>query len=231
MHLVHKLHLSDFNKVNIFRIVKVMYRSKKNGLPVNLPSRYQEQNALLLATVPIGTLLNLSMGTLTMYLKLPIFLDATGTLVTTILVGVPAGIATAISSSLLGGLLVNPVIPYYTGTQVALAIVTGWMAKKGFFCSMPKAIVTGLLLGITAAITSAPIVILFGGFTGTCTDMTTALLLANGQSFFQSVFWSNFANEPLDKVVQCLVVSWLSKSLPRTLKEHFVHSGYLSRNL
>lgn len=197
----------------------------------NSTKEQQEKNILLMATIPIGTLMNLGLGALTQHLKLPVYLDATGTLVVTVFMGIPAGIATGVSSSLLGGLLINPMVPYYTGTLVALAIVGGVMAKRGFFRSLPRVILTGILLGIVAGIVSAPITIkLFGGATGTGVDILTAFQLATGKSIAKSVFATNFFTEPLDKTLQCLIVFWLIKSLPRTLRNYFMCSGYLRRN-
>lgn len=184
-----------------------------------------------MAVVPIGILLNHAMGMLTLYIKVPLYLDNIGTLLTIILVGTPAGVMTGILSSLLQGLLINPVIPYYTSTHIAIALFAGWMAKKGYFRTIPKTIVTGIFMGLVSGSANAPIVILLGGFTGTCTDVTTALLLANGQSIFKSAFLANFANEPFDKIIQCLLVVWLIRGMPRVLKNHFANSGYLARNL
>ena len=205
--------------------------NEKHDSKINLASEQGDKNALVMAIVPIGLLLNHAMGMLTLYIKLPLYLDNIGTLLTTILVGTPAGILTAILSSLLGGLLINPVIPYYTCTPIGIALFTGWLAKKGYFRTIPKVIVAGILMGFVAGVCTAPIVILFSGFTGTCTDVTTALLLANGKSLFTSAFLANFANEPFDKIIQCLLVVWLIRGMPRALRNHFANSGYLARNL
>jgi energy-coupling factor transport system substrate-specific component len=198
---------------------------------VTSDNEQQRKKVLLMATVPIGLLLNHAMGILTLYLKLPLYLDNIGMFLVTILVGVPAGVITGILSSLLGGLLINPVIPYYTASPIALALVAGWMAKKGYFRSIPRAIVTGILLGLVGATCNAPLVILFSGFTGTCTDATTALLLANGQSLFTSAFFANFVNDPFDKIIQCLLVVWMIRGFPKKLQIRFANSGYLMRNL
>ncbi len=194
-----------------------------------LQEKGRQEKILLMAVAPIGIVMNLVMGLLTQWLKLPIYLDAIGTLLTTVLVGIPGGIVTGIASSLIGGLLINPVHVHYTGTQVAIAVFAGWMVKKGYLCSIPKTIVTGILLGVVAAIVSAPIVIAFSGITGTCTDMTMALLLASGKSLFQSVFWANFANEPLDKVIQCFLMLWIVHNLPFRCKKHFPNLTNLER--
>lgn len=205
--------------------------NEKHNSKIDLASEQGDKNVLVMAIVPIGLLLNHVMGLVTLYLKAPLYLDNMGMFLVTILVGTRAGVITGILSSLLGGLLINPVIPYYTIAPVALALFAGWMAKKGYFRTIPKAIVTGILLGLVGGTCNAPIVALMGGFTGTCTDVTTALFLANGQSLFTSAFFANFVNDPFDKVIQCLLVVWLIRGMPRKLRNHFANSGYLARNL
>lgn len=187
--------------------------------------------ALFLATVPIGIMLNLGIGTLVHLLKLPVFLDAVGTILVTILVGIPAGIATGVLSFLLGGLLVNPVMPYFSGTQAAVAIFVGIMARQCFFKTIPKTVLTGILLGVVAAIVSAPVIVkLFGGITGSGSSFVTAFLLASGKSIVKSVVLTGISCEPVDKTLQCLLAFWLLKSLPRKIKERFATSGFLQRN-
>ena len=186
---------------------------------------------LFLAAVPVGILLNLGIGTLVHLLKLPVFLDAVGTILVTVLAGIPAGIATGVLSFLLGGLLVNPVMPYFSGTQAAIAIFVGLMARQNFLSSVPKTIVTGILLGVIAAVASAPVIVkLFGGITGSGSGVITAFLLASGKSVLKSVVLTGISCEPVDKTLQCLLAFWLLRSLPRKLKNRFGNLGYFQRN-
>jgi len=187
---------------------------------------------LFLAVVPVGILVNLGIGTLVHFLKLPLFVDAVGTILVTILVGIPAGIAAGVLSFLLGGLLVNPVMPYFSGTQAAIAIFVGIMARQGFFKSIPRTILTGILLGLVAAVVSAPVIVtLFGGITGSGSGVITAFLLASGKSVLKSVILTGVSCEPVDKTVQCLFAFWLLRSLPRNLKARFAAGGYIRRNV
>jgi hypothetical protein len=112
---------------------------------------------------------------------------------------------------------------------VAIAIAVGLMTGRGFFQTIPKTIMAGVVIGVLAAGWSIPIVILSGGFTGSCNDVVTAALLAKGLSLYQSIFWKSVANEPLDKVIQCLLVLWLIRSLTQKLKYRLVDCGYLQK--
>lgn len=122
-------------------------------------------------------------------------------------------------------------MPYFTGTQAAIAIFVGIMARQGYFKSIPKTILTGVLLGVVAAVVSAPVIVkLFGGITGSGSGVITAFLLAAGHSVIKSVFLTGVACEPVDKTLQCLLALWLLRSLPRKLKARYVNAGYVERN-
>ena len=175
-----------------------------------------------LTLIPMGVALNLAIGTLIHAVKVPVYLDAVGTIVVTMLVGMRAGIATGVLSFLLGGVLTNPVLPWFSGTQAAIAIYVALVGKRGGFRSYRRTIVAGLGLGVVAGVVSAPvIVILFGGITGSGASVVVAFLLASGRSIMESVVLSGLAAEPLDKTLQCLLAVWLLRGLPRSLLARF----------
>ena len=93
-----------------------------------------------LALVPLGVLLNLGIGTIVHLLKLPLFVDAVGTILVTLLIGWRWGALTGVLSFLVGGILTNPVLPWFCGTQAVVAIVAGLLAARGWFKSIPKTI-------------------------------------------------------------------------------------------
>src|SRR5690242_18479992 len=77
---------------------------------------------LVVTLVPLGIALDLALGTIVHTLKLPVYVDAVGTIAVTLLAGMRAGILVGVASFLLGGLLVNPVLPWFCGTQAAIAV-------------------------------------------------------------------------------------------------------------
>ena len=70
-----------------------------------------------MALVPLGILINLGIGTIVHLLKLPLFIDSVGTILITILIGIRWGAVTGVLSFLVGGVIVNPVMPYFSATQ------------------------------------------------------------------------------------------------------------------
>lgn len=183
-----------------------------------------------LALIPFGIALNLAIGTLVHALKLPVYVDSVGTIAVTLLVGMRAGILVGVLSFLLGGLLVNPVLPYFCGTQAAIAIYTHIVAKLGCFRRLGSTILAGIGLGVVAGIVSAPvIVLLFGGVTGSGASLVVAVLLKTGQGIYKAVLLSGLASEPMDKTIQCVLACWLLRGMPQSLLKRF-QGGTLREN-
>ncbi len=181
---------------------------------------------LVIAFVPMGIALNLAIGTVVHVLKLPVYLDAIGTIVTSVLLGWRAGMITGIGSFLLGGVLTNPVLPWFCGTQAVIALYSHFVAKKAGFKSYKSVLISGIGLGVVAAIASAPVIVyLFGGVTGSGPSLVVAFLLSTGHTLLKSVFISGLASEPLDKTLQCLLAFWIIRGLPPRLLRRFVERG------
>lgn len=183
-----------------------------------------------IALISAGIVLNMAIGTVVHTLKLPVYLDAVGTIIVTLLAGMPAGVVTGVSSFLLGGLLTNPVLPWFSGTQAAIAVYCGVLAARGGFATYARTAMTGVGLGVVAGVVSAPVIVyLFGGITGSGASLVVAFLLASGRSLVQSVLLSGVAAEPVDKLLQCLLAIWLLRGLPKSILKEF-GDGYLIRN-
>lgn len=185
---------------------------------------------LKVALVTLGIAFNIALGTVAHALKVPLYLDAVGTILVTLLIGWRAGVATGMLSFAIGGLLTNPVLPWFAGTQAAIAIYTHLVGRRGAFRTIRRTIVAGVGLGVVAGIVSAPVIVhLFGGITGSGASVVVAYLVAGGQSILKSVVLSGLAAEPLDKALQCLLAAWILRGLPQSLLERF-HGGSLLMN-
>lgn len=194
-------------------------------------SRPASRRGLVLATIPLGIVLNLGIGTIATTLKLPVYVDAIGTILMTILLGMRAGVVVGVLSFLIGGILTNPALPYFCGTQACIAIFIGLMARYGALHTLWGRIGIGILLGIIAAIVSAPVIVyLFGGITGSGVSVVTAFMIASGKSVLKSVVLAGAAAEPIDKTIQVLIACWILRGLPKSLLKKYSSTGYLVRN-
>jgi len=185
-------------------------------------------NQRTLALIPAGIALNLVLGTIAFVIKAPLYLDAIGTIAITLLAGLRAGIFVGVASFLIGGLLVNPVLPWFAGTQACIAIFTHLVARLGllrpgrwkFFC--PRLLLVGGSLGVVTGVVSAPVIAyLFGGVTGSGASLIVAFLLKSGETLFNAVLMSGIASEPIDKTIQLIVALSLIRSMPESLRSGF----------
>ena len=183
-----------------------------------------------LTLIPLGIALNLSLGALIHAIRLPIYLDSVGTIAITLLAGLRSGLLTGVLSFLIGGLFIDPVLPWFSGTQAAIALYTHFCARAGWFRSIARVIIVGIGLGVVAGVVSAPVIVLvFGGISGSGRDLITGFLLSSGRRILDSVVSSGLASEPLDKTLQCLLAVWLFRGMPSDLLSHF-HGGSLEKN-
>jgi energy-coupling factor transport system substrate-specific component len=167
--------------------------------------------------------LNVAIGGIVHVLKLPIFLDAIGTILATVLLGLIAGITVGVLSFVVAAAVVSPVYVWFTGTQAVIAIFIYLMASHfAAFRSIGRAVMTGILLGVVAGIVSAPVIVgLFGGVAGSGRDLITAALLSTGQQIYKAVFLSGAASEPVDKLLQTLAAYYVLRSLPKKILSQF----------
>ena len=174
---------------------------------------------------------NVALGGLVNVLKLPIFLDAIGTIMAAVLLGPRAAIIVGVFSFLIAAAIINPVYVWFAGTQAIIAVVVYLAARYlAVFRSLARVIPAGLALGVIAGIVSAPVIVyVFGGVAGSGRDLITAALVSTGQQIWKAVFLSGAASEPIDKLLQMLAAYFVLRSLPRSVLEAF-RNPVLERN-
>lgn len=180
------------------------------------------KRGLLLATIPLATGINIAIGAIVYALKLPLYVDAVGTILTSVLLGWIPGAIVGTLGFAVTSLTINPLAIYFSGTQVAIALFVGLMNKKGFFKPGFRIVITGIGLGIVAAVVSAPVIVgLFEGVTGTGATFIVGYLASTGKTILQSVMLAGISIEPVDKTVQCLLALWIIRSLPKSVLSRF----------
>lgn len=183
-----------------------------------------------IALIPVGIAINLLLGTLANTVKLPVYLDAIGTIIVTLTSGLLPGVITGVGSFLIGGILTNPVLPWFSFTQVAIAAFVAFVAYRGWLATWPKVIASGVGLGVVAGVVSAPVIVaLFGGITGSGASLIVAFLLASGESIMKSVLLSGLAAEPLDKTLQLSIAVSILRAAPKSVLTNYANA-FLYKN-
>ena len=164
--------------------------------------------------IPLGVALNFVGDFIAKTLRLPIFLDVIGTIVISVLAGPWVGALTGVISAVLNN-LANPPIWAYSLAQIAIAFVTGYLASRGFFKNIWKAAIVGVAITVISIVISAPITaILFGGLTGSPTDVLTGFFLATTDNVVNSVIGTQAIVQPIDKILSTVAAFLIGAAIP-----------------
>jgi energy-coupling factor transport system substrate-specific component len=202
------------------------------------PSLSGAGEAILFAIAGLCVALDVGLGTVVNLIKLPVYLDAVGTIAFALLAG-RMGFRGFIIAALVGtagfvitGLLFNPVVLWFIPTQIAIAAFSFYVARPLLKAYLNGGSLTGarvgliallgIGLGIVAGAVSAPIIaFVFGGITGAGASLIVAALLKAGSTLFQSVLASGIASEPIDKTLQLIAALALVRATPSRARRFF----------
>lgn len=175
----------------------------------------------LLALIPVAVAINLALSAAVDAVGLPLFLDATGTVLATALAGPAVGITAGVLTSLVNSLR-NPTFLPFVVVQVVIALYAWGAARLGLFRNLKTAIPAGLGLGIVAAAVSTPISYLVFGCS-TSGGVTAATLIGRklGLSPVGACAFGSFLSDFMDKAVTFALVTTVLHALPRRTAARF----------
>ena len=180
----------------------------------NKASIKKDFSLMCILLIPICIAINIVCGQITGMLKLPVYLDCIGTILSAVLAGPWVGALTGLLSNLINGIMDPSYIPYSL-VAVAVGLVAGFMARKKWFTNPWKVIVSGIILSIVSTIIGAPITAyVYGGVTGSGSTLLTGLLMATGQNLLQAVGISVLITNLLDKIISAFIPYIIVKLLP-----------------
>ncbi len=172
--------------------------------------------------IPIAISINLVVGGIVAWLKLPLYLDSIGTVICGVLAGPWFGALTGIMSNLIGGLFISPAMPWYAGTAAIIGLYAGFISKIGGFKKWYLIGLNGIITGIIAAIISAPITtFVFGGISLAGTDALVIFFKATGKNLLQAVLLSGLSSDPIDKLFTYIFAWIIIKRMPKRYVQQF----------
>ncbi|HBS92064.1 MAG TPA: ECF transporter S component [Erysipelotrichaceae bacterium] len=191
-------------------------------------SKVQKYSTMAILLIPIGIAINYVGGQLALVLKLPVFIDVIGTILVGALAGPLFGGITGLVTNLILG-ITAPVWIAYAVVNVAIGIVAGLCAQRGWFKDVKGIIITSVLIWLITQLTANPVTVyMFGGVTGSGSSFITSFLLATGQSLWQSVITTALITETVDKFVSVIIVFFIIKAIPaRTLTKFPLGEQYI----
>jgi energy-coupling factor transport system substrate-specific component len=180
----------------------------------------QRFDKMTLFLIPIGVAINFVGGQLALLLKLPLYLDAIGTIIVGALCGGIPGAIVGLISNILNS-LTYPLTLFYGLLNIAFGLSAGWMSRRGVFLKLWKTLLSTLWYafvggGIGAVMTW----VLYGFDFGTGNSAPIALtiykLLGEPSGFlrFATQFIAEFSMDIVDKLLTLLAVFFMLKSMP-----------------
>ncbi len=174
----------------------------------------RNSNTLKLTLCALAITANIVLGIVTSMLKLPIYLDTLGTVVVAVAIGTSYGVIVGASTNILTALIYSLQDMPFLLVSVAVALVVGYAAKK-FKFTLVTAVVCGLILSIVCPLIGTPIgIIIYGGITGTASDIIMLTLKASGSSIFAASFIAKVGSNLIDKVGTCIIAYFLIRQIP-----------------
>ena len=160
-------------------------------------------------------------------LRLPLWLDSIGTVLSGMLAGPVIGAASGIINNVIYGVTADPISTVYAVTSAVIGLMAGLFAAKGWFKDIKTVLLAGLIIGVVAATLSTPLNIVFwGGQTGNVWgDALYALLISNGQPQWLASFLDGIVVDVPDKLVTVLISYFIFRGLPKKLTNTFLKDG------
>jgi energy-coupling factor transport system substrate-specific component len=165
--------------------------------------------------IPVGVVITVVGETLVTVLRSPIFLDTIGTILVALLAGPWVGALTGLITNLVLG-VANPNLIAFAPVNVAIGLIAGFLALRGWFKTFLKIVASGLVIMLTGAVLSAPIVVLaFGGVTGSPgRSALPAFFLATGSNILGNVLTTGVIVEIIDKLISVFVAVFVARAIP-----------------
>lgn len=187
---------------------KAQSQSRRRRLPLTY----------VVAVIPVAAALNIVGGYINTVLRLPIFLDMIGTMVTAVILGPWWGALVGAITNIVNSFISGPISLPFAVVNVAGALVWGYANMWGWMKKTWSFFLVNVLVATVSSIFAVPIyVFVFGGATGHFADVMTAAFLAMGQNLIVSVFSSNILVSLADKIISGFVGLAIIEALPENL--------------
>jgi len=175
----------------------------------------------VVAVIPVAAALNIVGGYINTVLKLPIFLDMIGTMVTAVVLGPWWGALVGAITNIVSSFISGPISLPFAVVNVAGALAWGYAHQWGWMKKTWSFFLVNVVVAVICSSFAVPIyVFIFGGATGHFSDVMTAAFLAMGQNLIVSVFSSNILVSLADKIIAGFVGLAIIEALPSNLTEN-----------
>lgn len=176
-------------------------------------------NVTKLCTAAFGIVLNVVGAFIALNLRLPIYVDSIGTILSASLYGPVYGIVTGVFGSLVSGITFDIYSIYFAPVQICTGLMAGllfrtkWLKKGRVFLG---AFVLSLPTSIGSAIVNA---FVFGGITSSGSSYVVQILTKTGMDLTLSCFLVQVLTDYIDKLVAVLLITAVLAALTPDMRE------------
>lgn len=175
-----------------------------------------------LTLIVFSIAINMVIGQLSSMLKLPIFLDSIGTLICALLAGPWVALLSGLLTNLLWGLLSGPIAAAFAPVAMMIGLSAGLLARAGGFRTLPRVILSGVVITFALMIVAVPIrTYLFAVTTGSGADFFVAYFHAVGDNLLESVAITVLGANIADKVASAIIAWLLVRQLPERVQRNY----------
>lgn len=175
-----------------------------------------------LTLIVFSIAINMVIGQLSSMLKLPIFLDSIGTLICALLAGPWVALLSGLLTNLLWGLLSGPIAAAFAPVAMMIGLSAGLLARAGGFRTLPRVILSGVVITFALMIVAVPIrTYLFAGTTGSGADFFVAYFHAVGDNLLESVAITVLGANIADKIASAIIAWLLVRQLPERVQRNY----------
>lgn len=175
-----------------------------------------------LVLIVISIAINIIGNLLSSTIKLPVFIDSIGTIISALVAGPWIALLTGLLSNILNSLISGPIDLAFAPVAMMIGFTAGLLARAGFFRTLPRVILSGVAITFVLVLIAVPIrVYMFGGTSASGADFFLAYLHAVGEGLILSVSFSVIGANLIDKILSAIIAWWLIRHLPKNILQYF----------
>lgn len=210
--------------IRISNLDQASRRASIIGRIINLRMRMEDimnreiSNTTRLMMCGLAIAINIVLGIIMAAIKFPVYLDTIGTIFIAVYFGPWYGAAVGGTTNFMTALLYGMTDMPFMLVNIAIGLVIGFLFRKIKFTFL-NVLIAGTIVGIVAPVIGTPIgIAVYGGLTGTVSDVAVIWLKQSGASIFTASFLPKLANNLIDKIGSCSIIFLLVKAMPGALK-------------
>ena len=182
-------------------------------------SIFKDLGKLTLFLIPIGIAVNFIGGQIAILLRLPLYLDAIGTIVVGAICGVIPGIIVGLVSNILNSIS-SPITLFYGILNIMFGIAAAYLSKRGVFKVFWKTLVSALLFALIGGGLGAVLTWILYGFdfgSGVSSMFSIPLHEVVGLPKFLAQLVAEFTMDVFDKILTVIAAFGIIHAIPNRL--------------